>query len=605
MGPGPACGGWWALLAVLATASCRRPEAPSPELLYTLDASQLQGGEVTVELRLRGFPAGEVALRRGPEGSAPTTIVSEVQARSGDRTLPLARRGAAEVWTVSVGGVADEIVVRWRARQGGMGRHGHEGYLGTQFGLVDGGALLLPAAELQDELSGWRGASRLRRVRMRVVAPAGWRTVSTMTSTEDGLDPAIGGRFPLAHLAHSNIAVGPFALAERRIGAVRVRVAAFESWPEAKRSRVALDVFRIYAAFDRETPCRGLEAYTVILLPLADDGRAVAGKFWAAGQAFSYDAYDGTRRAYELVAHRIAHTVNREPLCGFRLVAPDERWFVEGWASWVEVTHGMAAGVIGSEQRLVELGATYRSVALGLDPLLRDAPLLREAASRGEDRETLYLHYTKAPLVVAVLDHELRRRSAGAKTVNGFVAGLHARYGGRAAVVPLRAELAAYVGGSVEAFFSQLVRRDGFIYPLHPGFLEHLREGRGAGAPERVELRVEGRELGTEVVERLLLLLARLKREPAAAREEIVGMQLVHDEYLRRRLTVIPREMIEFADRLPASLRLLLYRHETELLFGDEAQRDRWIATRRSTARVEWRPSAPDGPPRRVRAPAP
>ena len=34
------------------------------------------------------------------------------------------------------------------------------------------------------------------------------------------------------------------------------------------------------------------------------------------------------------------------------------------------------------------------------------------------------------------------------------------------------------------------------------------------------------------------------------AREEIVGMQLVHDEYLRRRLTVIPREMIEFADRI-------------------------------------------------------
>lgn len=82
-------------------------------------------------------------------------------------------------------------------------------------------------------------------------------------------------------------------------------------------------------------------------------------------------------------------------------------------------------------------------------------------------------------------------------------------------------------------------------------------------------------------------------------------MQFVHDEYLRRKLTVIPREMIEVADRLPASIRLLLYRQQTELLFGDEAQRDRWIAARRSTARVEWRPSTPDGPPRRVRAPAP
>lgn len=577
----------WLLVAVLVAAGCRRPAPPAPELLYTLDVSRPGSGVAVLELRLRGFPAGELTLRRGANGAPRTTVVENVQARAGARPLKLVPRAGEETWTVPVAGVADEITVSWRARQGGLGRHGHEGYLGSQFGLVDGNAFLVPALELERELAGWRGESRVRRVRVRVLAPAGWKTASTMSGAADALDPAIDGRFPLAHLANANIAVGPLVLTERRIGAVRVRVVAFAGWPEAKRTRAALAVFRIYGVFDRETPCRGLPAYTVLLLPLADDGRAVAGKFWAAGQAFSPDVYGRSRRGYELIAHRIAHTVNREPLCGLNIAARDERWFVEGWASWVEVTHGIAAGVIADEQRLVELGSAYRAVALGLDPAVRDLPLIRESSSAGENPQTLYLHYTKAPVVVAALDHQLRRLSGGTKTINGFAAALHARFGGRPDAVPLRAELAAYAGVNVDAFFSRYVHRSGVIYPLHAEFLAQLRRPATATKPPQVALRVDGRELTVEHYERLLRLYGRLGLTPAAAREELVGMQLVLEEYLRRQLSVVPPEVVELVDRLPASVRVLLYRQQTELLFGDAARRDAWLAARRPAARVE------------------
>ena len=56
-----------------------------------------------------------------------------------------------------------------------------------------GGAFLVPRMELQEELEGRKGTSRIRRVRVNVDAPDGWEAVSTMKRTGDGFDPALNG----------------------------------------------------------------------------------------------------------------------------------------------------------------------------------------------------------------------------------------------------------------------------------------------------------------------------------------------------------------------------------------------------------------------------
>jgi hypothetical protein len=590
--PRPAAGA--ALLAsivlslVVAGCTQRRPTAAtSLSLEYTVHALSPASGIVAVELLLRNLPAGRHELERG--GNARTTTLLDLEAQAGQRKVELVRAGgAADRWTL-IKGEEPEVRVRWRARQGGLDRHGHEGYLGPSFGMVDGGVYLVLRSALAAEARSPRGATPVSRVRVRVLAPSSWQVVSSMRTAEDGLlDPAIDGRWPVTHLAHSNTALGAFDATARRIGDVRLVLQVYRPWPARKKAELAARVFRIYETFQRQTPSRGLGDSTVIALPAAPDGEPVTGQFWSTGQAFSYDAYaNRPRRFWELLAHRMAHAVNRYAVCGLRIDDPMERWFVEGWASWTEATH--TRDVLGNEQRLVELGKTYRAAFFGLGGEARDEPVVAEATHRASQQRH-FLHYVKAPLVVASLDYALRRASGGKKTVNGLMTHLHAKYSGLRGNVPLRAELRAYAGTDFAPFFAENVQQAGFLYPVHPDFLAHLRRQPVPQGP--VALRVNGLALGARQHARLVRLLQMIKAEDATAvRERLVQLLLVFGEYERRGLDAIPPEMIELADRLPASVRLLLFRHQARLLFGAEERLAAWTKAQRATARVEVLPT--------------
>lgn len=560
----------------------REPAEDGLALEYTVEADRPASGLVSVELLLHNLPAGRHVLERG--GNPRTTEVLELEARAGERRLTLARIPAkTDRWALTK---ADEPVVRvrWRARQGGLDRHGHEGYLGAGFGLVDGGVYLVPRDALVAEAQGHRGESPVTRVRVRVKAPGSWQVVSSMRRTADGLfDPAIDGRWPLTHLAHSNTALGAFDRIERSFDGLTVELQLYRPWPARKKSEIAAKAFRIYETFHRQTPCRGLPRYTVIVLPAAPDGQPVTGQMWSIGQAFSFDAYaDRPRRFWELLAHRIAHCLNRYSICGMHFDDPLERWFVEGWASWAEVSH--TQDVVGSEQRLVELGKAYRSAFFGLHKEARDEAVAAEAEHRAP-KQVQYLHYFKAPLVVMQMDYALRRASQGTKTVDGLMAWLHKKHGGHRGSVPLRQELRAYSGQDWTTFFAETVQKPGFLYPVHEGFLQHLR---AQPPPPRAALRVDGLALGVGQHARLVRLLNMIGvKDPAAVRERLVQLLLVFAEYQRRKLDAIPPAMIEFADRLPASARLLLFRHQAALLFGSADRLAAWTAQQRRKARVE------------------
>jgi hypothetical protein len=235
---------------------------------------------------------------------------------------------------------------------------------------------------------------------------------------------------------------------------------------------------------------------------------------------------------------------------------------------------------------LIDLGRRYRPVLLGVDRTVKDRAIVEEAG-QVTDEETEYLHYVKAPLLVQQLDYEMRRLSDHTKSVNGLMRRLYQRYGGHRKNVPLLEELNAYMGRSMNAFFEQNVKKPGFLYPVHKGFIEHIRAQKPSPSQERPTLTVDDEAMGAQQYQRLQGLLKHLRIvDPREVRDQAVQMLLVMQEYRKRGLQAVPAEMIELAPRLQASVRYMMFLHQRQLLFSTNEAFSTWFEQRKKTARV-------------------
>ncbi len=580
----------FALLATLAGAGCKRsPPATGSDglsLRYTVDVSRAGTDWIQLALEVTNLPAGRHLLLQG--GNPATTTIRAITARAGDRAVKVTESpDLRAVWRLTTSKDDGPLTVRWEARQGGLSRHGHEGYVGKSFALVDGGVFLVPRKYFRQEVKGWHGSSDVERIRVKVKPRPGWQVVSNMKSDATGeLDPAVKGRWKVTHLTHCNIGLGQFDLVQRRIGEVNNRVYVYRGWRPEKKKRVASGALQLFRVFDKQAPCSDVPTYTTIFLPAAADRKTVTGQFWSTGQAYSIDAYeDRPNRVWELYAHRIAHAINRYHVCGTHIDSDRERWFTEGWASWVEVTHTRAAKVIGNEQQLVTLGARYQATALGATEV-KDCPIFHEAKRSYKDL-TLYLHYVKGPLVVQHLDWELQQRTGGKKSVNGFIKAIYPAHRGHQKNLQLKRELERYSGLNLDRFFRRYVDRTGFLYPLHRQYLEHVTKLELEGADATPALTVDGQSLGARQHGQLVRVLAKIDvKEPPKVRERLIELLLVAAEYGRRDLEEVPQEMIALADKLPGSVRLLIFRHQKSLLAKSAEAYRKWLTAARAKAKV-------------------
>ena len=68
-----------------------------------------------------------------------------------------------------------------------------------------------------------------------------------------------------------------------------------------------------------------------------------------------------------------------------------------------------------------------------------------------------FLHYTKAPLITAMMDEKIKQLSNGEKDMMGFMAYLYQHYGCHKSAIELLKELNHYTGSDFSEFFDSYV----------------------------------------------------------------------------------------------------------------------------------------------------
>lgn len=369
---------------------------------------------------------------------------------------PLEARRDEGLWTLEGVPETGPIEVHWRFKPGGMGRHGHQGWMDEGWASFDGRALLLP-----------RGRNALRTMRFRYERPSEWTVVHPWK--DDGGWVVAHHRDALKSILTSTcVAVGPFEIHEKKIGETTVRVGAPRAWDAAWREKLFSKTTTLFGWFHRELGFDRRAPFAVAWLD-DPDGKQVFGGASVNGACYEHPRENA--RGWLLLGHRIAHPMNKYVPAGLTLRDERDHWFMEGWASYIEVVGADAAGILPDQRHWNTIYRRYLRT-LAREPE-HDVPLALEL-EHGEASE--FLHYTKGALVVRLLADHMKRRSG--VTLESFMKKMWAEHGFHASPVALREEIAAFTGDDYADFWAVYVDGPGLVHPGWPELVDPVIERR-------------------------------------------------------------------------------------------------------------------------------
>jgi len=344
------------------------------------------------------------------------------------------------------------VHLRYMARPGGIGRHGHQGYICLDFAVIDGRVFLEP--EKPDSI---------KNVSLRISAPSGWQIVTPFEKKGDLYDlSSYGERMALTALQKSYIAFGQFSSSERRIGGTLMRVYAFQSWKSEYRRQITDKAFRLFSFFQKLFKSPPRAPYVICFIPRAGDGERIFGGVWSNGQC--YEMPEDTGRNWELFAHRIAHVFNEYEPYGMEFRNIEDAWLLEAWAAFSEMSSTGGTGICDSDATWERLYATYL-LKISQNPSVFDVPMARQYLIGSAD-VVEFVHYTKAPLAALLLDFRIRMASNSTKSLNGFMAFLYGRHGCHRGKIELAGELREYTGEDFSSFLDINIAMPGIMLPL-------------------------------------------------------------------------------------------------------------------------------------------
>lgn len=423
------------------------PDGPRVQIVVNLmDRNQ---GQLRVSSWYEGFDDNELCLRE--LGSAPEYLYQSLNFSDADgRTLSYDSKKGLHCLK---GNVEGSVLVQYIVRPGGKGRHGHQGIVLEDWAAFDGRAFLLPRSKV-----GLRGA------RIRFEAPEGWSVASPLVE-KDGWYEVGGYRSALIAqiLQGSCIGVGPFVGVTRTIGSTEYRVFSYSEWSDALRTRLESRSFALFQWFHDKLGFELSGPYVALWTPDVDGDRMYGGSY---GNGTCFENPAGRLRAWQLLAHRLGHSVNRYLPTGMYIRDRDDDWFEEGYASYVEVIATAATGVSSDEGDWNRLYWEYRRDRRKHPEW--DFAIANEGEARGDAIE--YLHYFKAPLITKMLDVWAQERTG--KGLQGFMNKAFAKYGGFQAPFPVKAELEAYLGIPLDDFWQAMVTGNGPVVPVWPEYYD-------------------------------------------------------------------------------------------------------------------------------------
>ena len=428
------------VLALVVTSGCSRSDPfeepwpgkpPVPRVEIVADFTQAREGRVPVTMRLTGVEDDEFRFQL--RGSEEEYQVHEVRFTDGrGRTIDHEQRGI--VWDLAPF-QGDVVHAHYQAQPGGIGRHGAQGGVAEDWALFDGRLYLSPKNE-----------TSLRAARFRFIRPEGWNVVSAFRE-EAGwyyLDMYAPENIPRL-LEKSCVGVGRFEQDVRRIGEMDVRVASYAGWPDDHKQKLAESTFKI-AEYFHETLGFDLRApYSVVWAPRFEGQRIFGGSF-VNGTCFEHDVY--ALRGFELLAHRMGHSMNKYEPAGMSIRNTRDRWFQEGWASYIEVVVTQATGIAEVEER-----PSWESLHSRYKKSRYENPewdIASDRRAHGRRR-----HAGVHPLQEVPADHE-DAGQLGRAAIRSNAGGVHAGRLGQVRTVPGGVSRAAGSGGVHRRFVSRI-----------------------------------------------------------------------------------------------------------------------------------------------------
>jgi len=447
--------------------------APPGTLAYELDLRQTDEEVISVRVRVNPATSGTVSLR-WMEDESVVLEGFEVLDRVG-RPLPFLADGhAVELERVP----EDGFVVRYRARPGGAGRHGRQGYIDSRFAVFDGRVLILP-----------RSPSSYSHIRFTFLTPDDWHAFAPYRP--DGRNAFSVQAAPLRNaqvLRKTCMGAGPFEVTRRQLGRTEVSVHTFGEWPAEERSEISDETLDLYEYFHDRFGFQPAPRFNMVWTPRASDRSKVLGGVSAISHCSELPS---TRlRHYEVLAHRIAHAINRYPPSGMNVGASrDDTWFGEGWATYQEIVATHGAGLIADQRRWNAFYEYYVN-DITVNPQW-DAALIYEDELSHRGRE--HLHYRKSPIVMKTLEYHLRERGV---ELQEFISEAYGDFGhGRE--FPFKENLEARTGMSLEGFWNRHVRAPGILVPV---WQEYITPAVRARMDEEPVLEVGGERVHADYV---------------------------------------------------------------------------------------------------------
>ena len=424
------------------------------------DVTEPDTGWIGVTARYEGIPYGPKAVfRKVSQGEE--HAFRQVRFQDGEgRAVAHVREG--NYWRVE--SPPPTLVMTYEVRPGGLGRHGHQGYVASDWAAFDGRVLLLP-----------RGGHGLADVRVQYRVPDTWEVHTPFRPEEGGwwnLDTT-GPGLALETLQTSCVALGVFEEETLQLGETELRVVAHASFDPVWRGDVLKKTLQLAEWYHQELAWDLRQPFLLAWLPKPSES-GVFGGAWSTGACYEHPVESS--RNWELLGHRFAHPVNKYNPTGMKLADARDRWFMEGWASYIEIVGASANGLgMPDEQGFTPMWRRYNQQRLHHPGL--DRPLAEEPEAKGEATE--FLHYLKGPLVVKLLADTLDAQAG--KSLEAFHAEMYGKYGRLQSPFPLRQELEAFSGVDLSEFWLRYVDQTGVVVPTWSGYAVH-QQGASAAA---------------------------------------------------------------------------------------------------------------------------
>ncbi len=359
----------------------------------------------------------------------------------------------------------ETVVARYQVQPGGLGRHGHQGWIGPDWASFDGRIFAMP-----------QGVGLAEDIRVRYDVPQGWTVATPFRSEGDWLVlDSFDRRVNVEALQRSCVGLGPFRESVHTYGDMDLRVYTPESFEAEWADRLHTDTDKLGAWF-HETYGFDLGApFSVVWLPRAPDGDRVWGGAWANGACYEHDKSE--RHNWLLLGHRFAHPINEYSAAGL-MIGPDrDKWFTEGWAAYVEIVGTEATGILDKDQGFNRLYNRYLKEILTLEGT---EPPLSQHHVRG-DAMREFVHYRKSALTAKILDDSMRERAGVG--LDDFMVFLYGKYAHKEGAVDLREELQTFTGVSWDGFWQTHVDSVGGVYPTWDSYVDERIETRLKSVP--------------------------------------------------------------------------------------------------------------------------